>query len=490
MYKARMTAWKERLPQIIQGGMGIGVSNHRLARAVALAGGLGVVSGTAIDTVMVRRLGLGDPGGEIRRALASFPFPGVAERILRAYFVPGGKAERAPFRLLPLPGLKMSAERLELIVAANYVEVSLAKEGHDHPIGVNYLEKIQAPTLASLLGAVLAGADVVLMGAGIPTQIPRAITRLAEWQPAELRVALAGARSEPFTQRLDPRELFGEAPPSLAPPRFVAIVSSHVVAKVLLKKASGPIDGFVVEHHTAGGHNAPPRKGSGYAALDEPDLAELRRLGVPFWLAGGRASPAKLREALDAGAAGVQVGTAFAYCEESGVTSEIKREIVSRARQQRLRVITDFQASPTGYPFKIVVKGDDVAAELEPLRGRARVCDLGYLRQAVVLDDGSIAYRCPSEPGRAYTQKGGADEDTTNKLCLCNQLLATVGLGQPRGAAPSLEAHEPGRARTEATGGELPLLTAGEEIGQIARYLRPGAASYRAADVMNALLSS
>ena len=163
-----MTARKESLPQIIQGGMGIGVSDHRLARAVALAGGLGVVSGTAIDTVMVRRLGLGDPGGEIRRALASFPFPGVAERILRAYFVPGGKAARAPFRLLPLPNLTMSRQRLALIVAANYVEVALAKEGHDAPIGVNYLEKIQAPTLASLLGAVLAGVDVVLVGDSPP----------------------------------------------------------------------------------------------------------------------------------------------------------------------------------------------------------------------------------------------------------------------------------------------------------------------------------
>jgi nitronate monooxygenase len=36
------------LPLLIQGGMGVAVSNHRLARAVAMTGHLGVVSGTAI----------------------------------------------------------------------------------------------------------------------------------------------------------------------------------------------------------------------------------------------------------------------------------------------------------------------------------------------------------------------------------------------------------------------------------------------------------
>jgi NAD(P)H-dependent flavin oxidoreductase YrpB (nitropropane dioxygenase family) len=38
-------------PTIIQGGMGIGISHWGLARAVSAAGQLGVVSGTAIDTV-------------------------------------------------------------------------------------------------------------------------------------------------------------------------------------------------------------------------------------------------------------------------------------------------------------------------------------------------------------------------------------------------------------------------------------------------------
>lgn len=61
------------LPVVIQGGMGVAVSDWRLARAVSLTGQLGVVSGTAVDVLMTRRLQSGDPGGHVRRALAAFP---------------------------------------------------------------------------------------------------------------------------------------------------------------------------------------------------------------------------------------------------------------------------------------------------------------------------------------------------------------------------------------------------------------------------------
>lgn len=79
------------LPIIIQGGMGAGVSDWRLARAVSLAGQLGVVSGTAIDLIIARRLQLGDPGGHVRRALVEFPVAEVADRILGRYFIKDGR---------------------------------------------------------------------------------------------------------------------------------------------------------------------------------------------------------------------------------------------------------------------------------------------------------------------------------------------------------------------------------------------------------------
>jgi nitronate monooxygenase len=166
-------------PLIIQGGMGAGVSDWRLARAVSLAGQLGVVSGTALACILVRRLQVGDPDGHMRRALAQFPLPQVATKILADYFIPGGKAPDAPFKLTPLPSLQPGGDFVALTVAANFVEVFLAKEGHGGRVGINFLEKIQFPTLASLYGAMLAGVDYVLMGAGIPRAIPGILDQLA-----------------------------------------------------------------------------------------------------------------------------------------------------------------------------------------------------------------------------------------------------------------------------------------------------------------------
>ncbi len=139
-----------------------------------MAGQMGVVSGTAIDTVVARRLQLGDAGGHIRRALKEFPYPAMSERILDQYYLPGGKDLDEPFASTHVLPLDPSPEQLELLVAANFVEVFLAKEGHAGVVGINYLEKIQTPTLPSLFGAMLAGVDYVLMGAGIPRDSRRA----------------------------------------------------------------------------------------------------------------------------------------------------------------------------------------------------------------------------------------------------------------------------------------------------------------------------
>ena len=84
-------------PQIIQGGMGMGVSDWRLARAVSSRGNIGVVSGAAIDLILARRLLLGDPGGHMRRALAAFPDPSISRRLIDRYFVADGKPPDRPF---------------------------------------------------------------------------------------------------------------------------------------------------------------------------------------------------------------------------------------------------------------------------------------------------------------------------------------------------------------------------------------------------------
>ena len=168
------------LPMIIQGGMGAGVSDWRLANAVSRTGQLGVVSGTALDTILVRRLQNGDVGGHIRRALAQFPIPAASAFALAHYFIEGGRQSGVAYTLLPLYKAEMSVERQQLLMLSAFVEVYLAKEGHSGLVGMNLLTKIQQPNLATLYGAMLAGVDAVLMGAGIPREFPVAIDALSE----------------------------------------------------------------------------------------------------------------------------------------------------------------------------------------------------------------------------------------------------------------------------------------------------------------------
>jgi NAD(P)H-dependent flavin oxidoreductase YrpB (nitropropane dioxygenase family) len=196
--------------------MGVAVSGWPLASAVSPLGQLGVVSGTALAVVLARRLQMGDPTGDLRHALAQFPFQPMAVRILADYFIPDGNPPAARFKLTPMPTLRPRRELVELTVAANFVEVFLAKEGHQGPVGINYLEKIQLPTLPSLYGAMLAGVDYILMGAGIPRAIPGALDLLAQGQPATLPIDFQGALpGEKTTITFDPRDFCGAAPQPL-----------------------------------------------------------------------------------------------------------------------------------------------------------------------------------------------------------------------------------------------------------------------------------
>jgi nitronate monooxygenase len=429
---------RDPLPTIIQGGMGAGVSGWSLARSVSKAGHLGVVSGTAMDVILARRLQLGDPGGHMRRALERFPIPNVAQRILDRYYIPGGKLEDKPFRAKPVPAEKPSRHLEELLVAGNFVEVFLARA------------------------------------------IPGVLDRLAQGQPVELRLDVQGAgRSDEFTTRFDPNSFCGGEAPDLVRPDFLAIVSSATLANMLARKASGRVNGFVVEAPTAGGHNAPPRgrlqlsvEGEPiYGERDVPDLEAIRALGLPFWLAGSYAEPARVAEALRLGAAGVQIGTAFAYCEESGLDHELKERVLAMSHTGGARVFADPIASPTGFPFK-VLQMEDTHSDSTTYEKRTRICDLGYLRHAYKRSDGTLGWRCPGEPVEEYVRKGGEEEDTRGRRCVCNGLMANIGLGQ---------IHRGGEQ-------EKPLVTSGDDVTNVARFLKPGACSYRAVDVIDYLM--
>ncbi|HOW68027.1 MAG TPA: nitronate monooxygenase [Candidatus Paceibacterota bacterium] len=467
-------------PRIIQGGMGVAVSGWMLARAVSRLGQLGVVSGTALAVVLARRLQQGDPEGHLRRAISQFPYPSISDRILAEYFIEGGKAPNVPFKTIPMPTLHPRSSLVDLTVLANFVEVFLAKEGHSGVVGINYLEKIQLPTLYSLYGAMLAGVDYVLMGAGIPRAIPGVLDRLAEGLPADLPIDVADAASGEFTSSFDPVAFASGKPSPLKRPLFLAIVSSATLAIALARKSNGRVDGFVVEGPSAGGHNAPPRgplhlSSLGepvYGVRDVPELDKIQALGLPFWLAGSYGRPGKLAEALAQGAAGVQVGTAFAFCEESGISPELKQQALKQSRSGQARSFADPLASPAGFPFKIAPL-ENTLSEKSAYDTRHRVCDLGYLRRLYRKPDGTVGYRCPAEPVDVFLRKGGILEDTVGRKCICNGLPATVGLGQLRsGSTP-----------------ELPLLTAGDDWASVAEFLKPGCDTYTAADVVERLLA-
>ncbi len=167
--------------------MGVRISDWRLAGAVSCCGQLGVVSGVGLDTLVVRRLEDGDPGGHMRRAISHFPIthalPALERYLRRRRREPG-----EPYTLLPLYKLAAGTARQQMSMLGAFVEVWLAKAGHDGLVGINLLTKIQPTTLPTFYGAMLAGVDYVLMGAGVPREISAALDLLALHQPAQLRL--------------------------------------------------------------------------------------------------------------------------------------------------------------------------------------------------------------------------------------------------------------------------------------------------------------
>src|SRR5579859_195007 len=464
-------------PIIIQGGMGAGVSSWRLAHAVSREGQLGVVSGTALDQILARRLQDGDPGGHMRHALDHFPLSQMAERIWQKYYIRGGKPAAQSYLRLPMHSKDGARELIELCIVSNFVEVFLAREGHTHPVGINYLEKIQIPHLPSIYGAMMAGVGYVLMGAGIPLKIPGVLDRFVQHQPATYPLHVNGALANDVTNMVfDPEEFTMGRLSSLTRPKFLAIIASNTLATTLQKKANGKVDGFVIEGPTAGGHNAPPRgklqlNAGGeplYGERDQVDLEEIRALGLPFWLAGGYGTPEKLRTAIAAGARGVQVGTAFAFCNESALRDDYKLALLQKAVKGTARVFTDPVASPTGFPLKVAQLENTISESAVHLE-RPRICDLGYLREAYKTPEGAIDYRCPAEPETIYISKGGSLQQTQGRKCICNALVANIGHPQVR------------------AGGyvEKPLVTSGDDLTGLARFLPPNELRYSAADVIS-----
>ncbi len=507
--------------KLIQGGMGVYVSNWRLAKAVAMEHPgvtAGTVSGTGLDVIYVRLLQLGDPGGHIRRALSAFDRLfgiTIGQKIYQRYFIESGKSPKARFKnpprqvlhakdgreVFPVPvgtaapvTLCLPDDTVELLIATGFAEVWLAKEGHAGNIFMNFLYKIELPLIYTIYGAMLAGVDGIVVGAGNPDGLAAVCSRLARHEAVTHDLSVLYRESgEIFNIPFDPHLVAGgkltQAP--LRRPAFLAIVSLENLVKALAQSTSEAPDGIIIEHHTAGGHNAGPqgpllKDGLGqpiYGAQDEPDLLAIRQVGRPFWLAGGYGSHVKLEQALAAGAVGIQAGSIFALTEESGMKPAYRSAILNELKKgtDEAALVHTTLFSPTGFPFK-VVQLPGTLADRTVFSDRRRVCDLGLLQQQGLSKpaaDGSrrLFQRCPAAPVQGFVSKRGLERNTEDRRCLCNGLLACVGLGQVGNQKDEL-AEEPA------------IVTLGNHLDGVRRLSHQGQTPYWVRDVVTDILGT
>jgi nitronate monooxygenase len=310
---------------LIQGGMGIGVSLSPLASSVAAAGGLGLLSSAGLDRLVSRRIG----------------------RKVDTY----------------------EAVRLEVAAAK-------ARGGY---AGINIMVALQRDFEDSVRGAVDAGADAIVSGAGLPLSLP-----------------------------------------AIQPPKETALIPIVSSARALdlicrrWERLHCRPDAVVLEGPLAGGH-------LGFRA-DQVELEEntLERLlppvkdvaakhgDFPVIVAGGIYSHEDIRRFLSLGADGVQMGTRFLATDESGASDAYKRAVV-RARPEDM-LVANAPGSPCGLPFRVLRESPMYQSAL--VRARPPRCDKGY----VLMKDAQGRYASCA-----------AKSSNEKSFCICDGLFSAAG---------------------------------------------------------------
>ena len=210
-------------------------------------------------------------------------------------------------------------------------------------------------------------------------------------------------------------------------------------------------------------------------------MAVIASLGIPFWLAGGYGGHERLLEALATGACGIQVGSTFALTEESGMKAEYRTAIFKELRSgtDDAALVKTTIYSPTGFSFK-VAQLEGTLSEDDVYEGRRRICDIGLLQQRGFSKpdaDGNrtLFQRCASAPVDSYLDHRGIERNTEERRCLCNGLLATIGLGQVK------------KINGEWTE-EPAIVTLGNRLDGIRRLSRQGQTPYYVGDVLADIL--
>jgi nitronate monooxygenase len=274
---------RELLP-IVQGGMGVGISAHRLAGSVAALGAMGTIS-----SVDLRRL-----------------HPDLMERTRDCRV---GEAAKAA----------INAANLEALGREIRAAQALA-QGHGM-LAVNVMRAV-AEYAPSVTLALQAGIDAVVVGAGLPLDLPDL------------------AREHPKAALI----------PILSDARGVALV-----VKKWERKQRVP-DAIVIEHpRWAGGHLGAAK----VADLADPrfdfvnvlpqTLAFLRSAGlereVPLIVGGGIRSHADIVRVQGLGAAAVQLGTPFVATEECDAHPNFKK-VLAEARDEDIVEFTSVAGLP------------------------------------------------------------------------------------------------------------------------------------------------
>ncbi|HSC80029.1 MAG TPA: nitronate monooxygenase family protein [Chitinolyticbacter sp.] len=271
---------------IVQGGMGVGVSAHRLAGSVAHEGAVGTLASV-----------------DLRHH-----HPDLLERSQQTH-------DQAELEALNNEALAREVHQAKQLAQGNGM------------VAVNVMKAVDAhPQLVR--SACAAGADAIVMGAGLPLDLP---------------------------------ELAGEHPDVALIPILSDVRGIAVLMKKWLKKGRQP-DAIVIEHPAhAGGHLGATRITDIRDAKFEfervvPEtLALFDELGVtrdsvPLIVAGGVNSHQKVGHYLGLGAAAVQLGTAFAVTEEGDAHPNFKAVLAGAKPED----IVEFM-SVAGLPARAVL---------------------------------------------------------------------------------------------------------------------------------------
>jgi nitronate monooxygenase len=258
-----------------------------------------------------------------------------------------------------------------------YEEVSLAKN-RGGVAGINIMCALARDYNDSVRGALDAGADVIISGAGLPLTLPSI---------------------------QDPKET-----------ALIPIVSSARALEIICKKWEKlhyRPDAVVLEGPLAGGH-------LGFK-IDQIDTEEnklenllppvkdmARKYGdFPIIVAGGIYTYEDILRYLRAGADGVQMGTRFLATEESSASPDYKNSVVSAGESDI--IVAHDPGSPCGLPFRIIKQSPMYVSALS--KKRAPKCDKGYVLQKDREGKFSV---CPAKASNEH------------HFCICNGLLSSA----------------------------------------------------------------